>query len=165
MDNAEKQMEDLQKGLDGQDKPSTPSANPNQRPWQGTLLGVLQAIGAVLFGLGGLAFFIMFDKMGSLFTEQEMEGMSEAGSSAVSFLVGSMGSIFGLVFLVMAALMAVFAAGYFKGWKWAVVITMVLTGLSLLSALYNVDISSVIVNGLIGWAEYICFMHPFYNKK
>jgi len=55
--------------------------------------------------------------------------------------------------------------GIFKGKKWAVIVCAIFTVLCLLSAIINIEIFSVLLNGFFLYTEIICIKHPFYNQK
>jgi hypothetical protein len=139
---------------------STPSAS--VRPWQGTLLGVLNAIGVGLLALLTLGV-LLLSIMGSTILSQ----MTTSGVQIPSFITGVVGFIL-LVPMIGFLVLGIFITlGFFKGAQWAVIVSIVFTVLGLLSALGSIRMSIVplVIDALILWAEIICYKHPFYNKK
>ena len=76
----------------------------------------------------------------------------------------------GLIFLVpmigLLVLSVFMTLGYFKGARWAVIVSMVFGILGVLSALGSMRYSIVplVLNGLVLWGEVMCLKHPFYAK-
>jgi hypothetical protein len=129
-------------------------SNPIQRPWQGTVLGILCLVAILLIVL-------FVGKLG-------YEGF-EAGE------MGNMIGIFAvisLIFLIpLVVLKAVVAIGIFRGKKWAIVLMLVFTILSILCSTlsltlgFAVFLSIILYHGMLMWVEIICLKHPYYNRK
>jgi hypothetical protein len=130
------------------------------RPWQGTLLGVLNITALVAVGALILLVILMMLGAGGVFTEM-LQG------SGIPFvgLLSSMG-MFLLIPLVVLFLPGIFITrGIFKGQKSAIIVAMIFTILALLGALYDVVITAMVINGILLYAEIVCLRSPFYNRK
>ncbi|MFH0820439.1 MAG: hypothetical protein V1908_01560 [Candidatus Peregrinibacteria bacterium] len=130
------------------------------RPWQGTMLGVLNIISLILLGITLVFFIIMMVGGGAMFSE-----MVQGSGLPIASMFGAMGALL-LVPLILIFTLGIFITrGIFKGQKWAIIVTMIFTVLALLYSLFDVVIVSIIINGLFLYAEVICLKNPFYNKK
>ncbi len=141
---------------------TSPTPSASIRPWQGTLLGVLNAIGVGFLALLALGVLLMSFMGGAILSQ-----MSESGVQIPSFVTGALGLILLIPLLAFLALGIFITLGFFKGTRWVVIVSIVFTALGVLSALSSVRASIVplVIDGLVLWAEIICYKHPFYNKK
>ena len=132
-------------------------AERGHRPWQGVVLAGLSAVEAVLWLLA-VAFVV---KLG-------WEG----------FAAGEMGTMVGmftavwLLFLVpWAALKVAAAAGVVRGRRWAVILALVLSALTLPAGTLALAVSPLLFLGVAAfmalalWAEIACLRHPCYARK
>ena len=137
-----------------QTKGKTLENNPLRRPWQGTALGILCLIGILLIAL-------FVGKLGyEGFRAGEMGNM--IGIFAVS----------GLIFLIpLVILKVIMAIGILRGKKWAIILMLVFTALSIMGGILSITLGFVVFlgvilyHGLLMWAEIICLKHPYYNRK
>ena len=140
---------------------TTPTAGAVVRPWYGTLLGVLNAIGAGLLGLLSLGVLLLSVMGGTILSQ-----MSDSGVQIPSFITGAVGLIFLVPMIGLLVLSIFMTLGYFKGARWAVIVSMVFGILSVLSSLGSIrySIAPLVLNGLMLWAEVMCLKHPYYSK-
>lgn len=128
----------------------------SSRPWQGTLLAILNIIGLVMLGLL-MAALLMISAGGSM--------MSQFAEGAVPAFFGTIGLFF-LVPLAAIFVLGIFVTkGLFSGQRWTVILMMVFTVLGLLSAFGSLrySIAPLAINALMLWAEVMCYKHPFYK--
>lgn len=137
----------------------TPSKINNTRPWQGTLLGIFNVIGLVF--LGGAMVFIMVMILGG---GAIMSQMATETSFPFAQFMGTMGTIVIIPLLAIFVLGVFITLGIFKGQKWAIIVSIVFTILSLLSSLSNAETAYIVVNGVLLYAEIVCLRDPFYNR-
>lgn len=123
------------------------------RPWQGTMLGVLNILGMVMLGVTTIMIFIG----GAIFSS--MSG----GEVPMGIMMGTMGTFIAIPLLLITILGIFVTIGIFKGKKWALITTMIFVAISLLNSFLQVNIISLIVNGLYIYAGYICFKDPYYS--
>ncbi len=130
-----------------------------RRPWQGTLLAVLYTIGLVLLGLVVLLLLITFVGGGAMFGEML------SGAPGIGGMMGLLGSIIIVPLALLFVLNFFITRGLYKGQKWSVILVLIFTALGFIGAAVEVKIASIIINGLLIWAEIFCLRHPFYGKK
>jgi len=133
------------------------------RPWQGTTLGIWNIIGVVMTGLTIVLILILF--AGGLSLIDQIQGVDIPGLQMITtlgaFILIPLVPIFLLIFFI--------TKGIFKGKKWAIIVSLILTILAILQYIFNFELNSSIfwlaINGFLLWAEIVCLRHPFYNKK
>ncbi|PCH93051.1 MAG: hypothetical protein COB85_07555 [Bacteroidetes bacterium] len=125
-----------------------------ERPWQGTLLGVINAI--TLITLMGLLIFLL---AGPHFLSGIVPQLSAMMSTFGLMLLAPLGAFVFLAYYV--------TRGVFRGQKWSVVFLTILYGLSVASAVTSLPQSAVsmIISALLLWMGIVCWKHPFYNPK
>jgi hypothetical protein len=122
------------------------------RPWQGTLLGVLNIIGLVALALAIVLAFV-------------------GGSMLVSLLpvwgmLGGIGMALGFILIAIWILVFFITKGIFKGQRWAIIVSLIFTGIALLSSIMNISemfFSLLIYAGML-YLEVVCLKDPYYNK-
>ena len=104
--------------------------NPS-RPWQGTVLGVVNILG---LAISGVMLMILF--FGGSFLAEYIQ------DSQLSMIFG-LGTIIILVFMIPFVILGIFVTiGTFKGQKWAVIVMLIFTAMALfgaLSSLFTAD--------------------------
>ena len=137
-----------------QTKGKTLENNRISRPWQGTALGIFSIIGILLITL-------LVGKLG-------YEGF-KAGEMGI--MIGIF-AVSGLIFLIpLFILKVIMAIVILRGKKWAIVLMLVFTALSILGGIFSVALGFIfyifvmLYHGLLMWAEIICLKHPYYNQK
>jgi hypothetical protein len=123
-----------------------------KRPWQGTLLGVLNIIGLV-----GLAILTIAAFVGGAFL---------AGLIPVFGMIGGVGMALGFIFMAIWILMFFVTRGIFKGAKWAIIVSIVFTSLSIVSTFANLSEMFFTLLLSIGtlYLEVVCLKDPYFNK-
>jgi hypothetical protein len=129
------------------------------RPWYGTLLGVLNALGVGLLALVTLGVLLLTVMGGSILSQ-----LSDQGVQIPNFFTGAIGLILLIPMIGFLVLGVFITLGFFKGTRWVVILSLVLGILSTLSALGNLrsSVAPLVINGLVLWAEVMCLKHPFY---
>jgi hypothetical protein len=132
----------------------------NQRPWQGTVLGVVNIIGLVVSTM--VLMLVMF---GSSF----LAGMAD--DPVFSFIFGAGALVITLLVLPLIILGVFMTIGLFKGQKWAVIMMLIFTVIALISGLggiagsgsgYN-DFGNVVVNAFLLYCGIVALKDPYYN--
>jgi len=124
------------------------------RPWQGTLMGVLNAIGIALGFIAVLA--LLF---GGTFIAAALQ------ETGVSMLAGLGTTIIAVIILPILILGLFITLGLFKGQKWAVIIAMVFTALSIIGNITTFNIFALVLNAFFIYCYVMCLKAPFYNQK
>lgn len=137
-------------------KPSAPATN--VRPWQGTLLGVLNIFGLVFLGIAMLVILIMVTGGGAMLSQ-----MAPQTSFPLPQFIGTMGVIVILPLLAIFVLGVFITLGIFRGQKWAIIVSIVFTILSLITSVSQVETTYILVNGILLYAEIVCLKDPYYN--
>ncbi len=132
------------------------------RPWQGTLLGVVNIVALVMAGI-----MIMFVMLGSSF----ISGMMDDPAFSSIFGAGALMILLLVVpFVILGVLVTI---GIFKGQKWAVIVMLIFTAIALVSALsggfmngggygYN-GLGSIVINGFLLYCGIVALKDPFYK--
>lgn len=132
--------------------------NSPQRPWQGTILAILNIIGLVF------SFFIvvvLFAALlfGAAFLEPYMGNIDlpvSLGITAVLLIV--------MAFIVPFSILYIFiTVGIFKGAKWAIIAHLVLTALGLLGNFTAMHFMAILFQAFIVYACIVCLKDPYYN--
>ncbi|MBU1445698.1 hypothetical protein KKD70_00340 [Patescibacteria group bacterium] len=141
----------------------TVSTNGASRPWQGTLIGVVNVIGLVIMGIAMVFFIWVFFGGTALIS-------SFASSAQMTPFLNLLSAIGGLIlipFAVFFVLGVLITRGIFKGKRWAIIFSLVLTILAIASLLFGsseMSFPALAMNALMLYAEVICLKHPFYNQ-
>lgn len=123
------------------------------RPWQGTLLGILNIVGLVGLAILTIGAFIGGSLLSSLF----------AGFA----LLSGLGMAIGFIFMALWILVFFITRGIFKGAKWAVIVSIVFTVLGIIPAIMNISemfLTLVIYAGML-YLEVFCLKDPYYNNN
>ena len=122
------------------------------RPWQGSVMGVLNAIGIVLGILGviGLIF-------GGAFIASAME---EAG---LSMLAGVGTTVVAIILIPFVILGVFITIGLFKGQKWAVIVALAFTALGTIGNLVSFNIIGLVFNAFFIYCYVICMKDAYYK--
>jgi hypothetical protein len=137
---------------------SSKTGSEDERPWQGTVLGVLYIIGTVFAGLGIIGALLIVI----------------AGSSALTFgldspiagaLAGGLGVFLLLILVALIVLMIFITKGFFRGAQWAVIVALIFSILNLLNGLGEQNLIAIAVSGFMIYLEVACLQHPFYKSK
>ncbi len=129
------------------------------RPWQGTVLGVVNILG---LAMSGVMLMILF--FGGSFLAEYIQ------DSQLSMIFG-IGTIFILIFIIPFVILGIFVTiGTFKGQKWAVIVMLIFTAMALfgaLSSLFTADgynaFGSLVINGFILYCVIVSLKDPFYK--
>ncbi|HPL92888.1 MAG TPA: hypothetical protein PLB38_01230 [bacterium] len=135
----------------------TPAAAPApsaevKRPWQATLLGILNIIGLIGLALLTIAAFIGGSMLTSLVP--------------VWGMLGGIGMALGFIFMAVWILVFFITRGIFKGQKWAIIVSIVFTALGLISAVMNISqmyVSLIVYAGML-YLEVVCLKDPYFNR-
>lgn len=138
------------------------SVSGKKRPWQGTVLAVLNIIGVVFAFIFGLLFLVLVGILGGMggAMEPEVGGMF-AG------LMGGLAIGGGIFMIAIGVLLIFMARGALKGQKWSPIVSIVFGVLGILGALGAYDSSmlpTLAINAFILYLGVMCVRHPFYNK-
>jgi hypothetical protein len=137
---------------------STLDRSTHARPWQGTLLGVLNIIGLVFLGIAMVVVLIIITGSGAILSQ-----IATQTSFPSPQFIGSMGVIAILPLLAIFVLGVFITLGIFKGQKWAIIVSILFTILSLITSVSQTETAYIIVNGVLLYAEIVCLKDPFYN--
>ena len=128
-----------------------------KRPWQGTVLAVLQILKAL--AVAGILAVMM------------AAGFEGFKGGEMGFMVGLAG-VGGLVFLLpLLIVMILMIIALFKGRKWAVVVALILSILAFFPVIFTLGIGPeaffpvCIIWGFTLWLVIACLKNPFYAKK
>jgi len=129
------------------------------RPWQGTVLGIVNII-----SLAMAAFVVMLLMFGGSFLAGFLN------DPAFTFVFG-LGSLMLMLLVVPFIILGVFVTiGVFKGQRWAVIIMLIFTAFALLSALASIitdteynAFGSLIFNGFVFYCEIAALQDPYYK--
>ncbi len=123
-----------------------------QRPWQGTTMGVLNAIG-IPFGFIAVLALIF----GGTFIAAALE---EAG---LAMLAGA-GTVVMAAVLIPFLILGIFITlGLFKGQKWAVIVALIFTILGTVSNLVSFSIVALIFNAFFIYCYIVCMKDAYYK--
>jgi len=123
-----------------------------KRPWQGTLLGILNIIGLVGLALLTIAAFIGGSMLASLIP--------------VWGMLGGIGMALGFIFMAIWILVFFMTRGIFKGQKWTIILSLIFTALGLLGSIMSIKtmfFSAIIYAGML-YLEVVCLKDPYYNR-
>jgi hypothetical protein len=130
------------------------------RPWQGTTLAVLYVIGIVITAIVAIAMIFGISFLGQIIDQAMAESGSSLGSLGANVLM-----IIGLVVMLPITILMIFVAmGIFKGKRWAIIVALVFTALSLLSTLGgSINWFSLAIALFMLYCEIMCLRDPFYK--
>ncbi|WP_439183106.1 hypothetical protein [Carboxylicivirga taeanensis] len=123
-----------------------------QRPWQGTVMGVLNAIG-VVFGFMAVIALIF----GGTFIAAALE---DAG---LAMLAGFSTTIIAVVLIPFLILYIFITLGFFKGQKWAVIVALVLTAIGTIGNVVSLSIIPLLINAFFIYCYIICMKDAYYK--
>ena len=140
-----------------------------KRPWQGTALGILSILSIVVLGITILLLLMVSFGADSLLSQ--FGQMSGANLSNYHF------ASLGIKWAVGATLLAIIpfwivqffvTRGIFKGTRWTIIYSIVLTGLFILGQLNVVLLPPVLLafgmNCFMLYLEIVCVKHPYYKN-
>ncbi len=123
-----------------------------QRPWQGTTMGVLNAIG-IPFGFIAVLALIF----GGTFIAAALE---EAG---LAMLAGA-GTVVMAAVLIPFLILGIFITlGLFKGQKWAVIVALIFTILGTVGNLVSFSIIPLLINAFFIYCYIVCMKDAYYK--
>ncbi len=129
-----------------------------KRPWQGTALGVLNIIGLVL--LAATLIFV-FTIVGSTIVGSTILDTAANKSNFIGALLE-----YKFIILIPIALLYILGVlitiGIFNGQKWAIIVSL---AFSIIGAISEVEVISLLISALVIYLEIYCLKHPFYGKK
>lgn len=134
-----------------------------KRPWQGTTWAWMSIIGTVILTLFAIALFFGFVGMGMVMENE----LAKEGLNPSTFMMGLSAIVF-ILFVPLLILEILLIVGFFKGWKWAVIVAIIFESLGILSMLVSFKLEDFIYLLLGGFMLYLaiaCLQDPFYNKK
>jgi len=81
-------------------------------------------------------------------------------------LLSGLGMAIGFIFMLFWILVFFITRGIFKGQKWAIIVALVFTALSLLSAVMNISqmYMSLIISAGMLYLEVVCLKDPYFNR-
>ena len=129
------------------------------RPWQGTVLGVVNIISLVM-----AAMMFLFLSFGSSL----VAGFTQDPLVTTIMNFGVMVAVlFAIPFLVLGVFVTI---GVFKGQKWAVILMLIFSAIAILGGLTelftgtgNTLYLALVINGFILYCEIISVKNPFYK--
>ncbi|MCU4163905.1 hypothetical protein [Carboxylicivirga caseinilyticus] len=122
------------------------------RPWQGTVLGILNAIG-VFFGLiASLSLLIAGAAIAPYLEQSGLAILAGAGTALIGGIV--------LAFVILGIFITI---GIFKGQKWTIILSLILTGISLIMNIFSFNIVGLIINGFMFYLAFTCVKDEYYN--
>ena len=130
------------------------------RPWQGTMLGVLSIIGAVFLGI-----VVIFSLIAIIGGTAILSQIQSGSTLAIGGLIGTLGALIIVPFILLFVLQVFITRGLFKGQKWSVILLLIFSIFGILDALTSKAIITILINVFIIYAEYVCLKHPFYAAK
>ncbi|MDP2691160.1 MAG: hypothetical protein Q8O95_02010 [bacterium] len=137
------------------------------RPWQGTVLGYLAAIGTAIAAIGGvLALFgqgMMFGLMGGML--QGAPGMDPLVAGGVTGMLQGMFWVFALILIGIAVFSFFMTRGLFAGARWALIVVLVFSVLGLLQSLSMGEVVGIAINAFVVYLGVSVWKDPFYNQK
>jgi len=139
-------------------KPAAATTNKVSRPWQGTILAVLQIIGLVIIAMF-MPFVLLIVLGGS------MLGFVKDAGPGLAMLFGGGGLVLFLFLLFFFILGIFIVRGLFKGQKWVIIISLLFSALNMAQLIFNFNIFSALMLALFLYLEITCLLHPFYNRK
>lgn len=135
-----------------------------KRPWQGTTWAWLSI---VLSAIGAVGILIITLGVGMMGVGLE-DRLAQDGVDVVGLMAGLMGIIV-MIAIPFFALLVALSIGFFKGWKWAVIVAIILEGLAVISALFGLGETggffNLLLSGFMLYLAIACLQHPFYNRK
>ena len=145
------------------------------RPWQGTVLGVVDIGATVILFLGGLLFLafqglfisVMANLSGTVDANVAVDGMQPAVASGVFGVLAGFGAVVGVVLLGLGVLYIFMARGAFRGAKWSPIVSIVLSALAILNMLAGFTSKgavSLVVDAFILYIAIVCVKSAYYNK-
>ena len=131
-----------------------------KRPWQGTTWAWITTTYLAIGIIVALFLSLSFAMIG-------LKRMLESGSELSLIILGIIIVILLVLFPILLLLYFIIK-GFFKGWKWAVIVAIILESLSLIGSLINLENTTffgVLFSGFMLYLAIACLQHPFYNQK
>ena len=131
-----------------------------QRPWQGTVLGVLNIVALVFSGLIILVLIIAL-LFGASFIAPYLDNIQMPVNLGVTAIIAIV-----LAFVIPFSILYIFVTiGIFKGAKWALIVHLILSILGITGNISSFHIFGLAVQILIIYCCIVCLGHPFYNRR
>lgn len=124
------------------------------RPWQGTTIGVLNIIGLATSAILALVLIVFSAALSAYIQETPLALLAGAGTVILGIVI--------IPFIILGIFITI---GIFKGQKWAVIVSLIFTGLGLLGNLFSFNLIGLIINGFLLYCQIICLNDPFYNQN
>lgn len=142
----------------------------DQRPWQGTALGILSILSMIVFGI--VILLLIMTSLGADVIINRLSQMS--GSTSLNdYHVASMG----IKWAVGATLLTIIpfwivqffvTRGIFKGTRWTIIYSTVLTSLFVLGQINMILLPPILlafgINCFMLYLEIVCLKHPYYKN-
>lgn len=142
----------------------------HQRPWQGTALAVLSILGLIVTGM--IIILLLAAGFGSDVIVERLSQISEAdlgtdyglASAGIKWIVGIM-----LFTILPLWIVQIFVTrGMFRGTRWTIIYSIVLTSLAILGQLPAIILPPVMLvfalNCFMLYLEIVCLQHPYYKS-
>ncbi len=123
------------------------------RPWQGTAVGVLNAIGIGFGFIGLILLFLGGSLIAGLMESSGMAVMAGLGTTVLAIIL--------LPFLILGIFVTI---GLFKGQMWAVIIALIFTGLGLIGNITTFNLVGLLFNAFFIYCFITCMKDPYYKK-
>jgi hypothetical protein len=128
------------------------------RPWQGTLLAILNIIGLIITAIL-LPFTILMALAGGA-----LSFIQDLGP-IFGLLLGGGGIILTIILIIYFILGIFITKGLFQGKRWAIILLLIFSAFSLFSVIFDFTLFSFILLAFFLYLEISCLMHPFYGNK
>lgn len=145
----------------------------SSRPWQGTMLAIVD----ILITIFSFLFAIMFLFMGNIISSLAIGNAGREITPDLEELemsletIGRLG-IGGTIFCLLLGVLGIFMArGAFKGQKWSPIVLLIFAGLGILSWLANNpqfgggQAVTLLINGLIIYCAIVCVRSPYFRAS
>lgn len=121
------------------------------RPWQGTILGIISSVGVITLAFILGALLLARDIISPYLVETPFALLLGAGAF-VSFMI--------LMFSII--LSVAITVGIFNGKAWAIIISILFTGMSIVAALFAVSVMAITAYGFLLYLEIVCVRNAYY---
>ncbi|MCK4635286.1 MAG: hypothetical protein KAT32_00315 [Candidatus Moranbacteria bacterium] len=135
-----------------------------KRPWQGTAWAWLNIVGTVFLSIIAIILLLGFAGAGMLMGSE----LAQEGLDPATFIAG-LSALLIIIAIPLLILEIFLIIGFFKGWKWAVIVAIIFEALGIMSSLFslgeNGGFFNLLITGFMLYLAIACVQHPFYNKK
>ncbi len=122
------------------------------RPWQGTTVGVLNIIGLAFSALTVLGLLVGGAAIASVLEEAGLAMLAGIGTTVIAIIL--------IPFIILGVFLTI---GLFKGQRWTVIVSLVLTALSALGSVFSFNIPGIVIYGFVIYCLIACMKDPYYN--